>query len=142
MPWSCALALLLSPGLPQEQGPAFVVQNPADAPRTEIVRVSMPFPRGRHRQLRLARIPQQDHEADACVVPLMLWPDGSIAVAQLQVRIHLGARERRRFKVQPAPGRCPDPGKDVAWHYDRLSQALPLFTEVQDPWGQTYRARS
>ncbi len=141
MPWSCALAVLLPPGLPQEQGPAFVVQNPADAPRTEIVRVSMPFPRGRHRQLRLARIPQQDREADACVVPLMLWPDGSIAVAQLQVRIHLGARERRRFKVQPAPGRCPDPGKDVAWYYDRLSQALPLFTEVQDPWGQTYRAR-
>ncbi|MHC4918545.1 MAG: hypothetical protein ACYTKC_03020 [Planctomycetota bacterium] len=149
MSWSCVLAVLLSQELPQElprkqtrePTPAFVVANPADTPRTEILRVSVPFRRGSHKQLHRARIPQEHGEEDAAAVPLVRWPDGSIALAQLQVRVHLGAKERRRFLVRPGQGPCPDPGGEVPWHYDELGKALPLFTEVQDPWGQTYRAR-
>jgi len=147
MLWSCVLAVLLPQGVSRERAeeqakkpaPAFTVHNPADTPRTEIVRVSMPFPRGAHSQLQHATV--EDGKQDAALVPLMRWPDGSIAVAQLQVRVHLGAGERRRLVVQPAKGPCPDPGAEVPWHYDRLAKAPPLFTEVQDPWGQTYRAR-
>lgn len=152
MLWSCVVAVLLPQGVEasQEPVPAFAVHNPADRPRTEIVRVSMPFPRGAYRHLGHARVRQvggqegkagNDGGRDAALIPLMRWPDGSIALAQVQVRVHLGARERRRFLVQPTAGPCPDPGDEVSWPYDLLSKAPPLFTEVQDPWGQTYRAR-
>ena len=115
MLWCCAALLLLPP----QPEPVFVVANPSNVARTEVIRVSVPFPRGAHRELSRARV----GDADAACVPLVRWPDGSLAVVQLHARVRLAPRERLRLTVEPRAGPCPDParsdrGPEARWHFE------------------------
>lgn len=124
MPWFAA-ALLLAP-----QQPAFVVHNPSAVPRRETLRVSMPLPQGRWRKLGTARI--AGHAAP--LVPLVHWGDGSVAVVQIQPRLELAPRQRRRVLVELSDEEA-RPGEVAA------PPPVPrVHTELEDPWGTVYRA--
>ena len=133
---SCALALLRA--TPQEQDAPRVerrlaVTNPSDHARRQIVRASVPFARG---ELRDAASVAIDGEL-AFAVPLLRWPDGSVAVLQAHFALELSALESRSLSVTPAaaPAAAPPPG---SWPFE---DGLPLYTEVADPWGQVYTAK-
>ena len=119
---------------PQE--PAFVVRNPSAAARNELVRASLPLPRGRFEKLPWVRVAGDWTPT----VPLIRWPDGSLAVVQLQPRIALAPGQQRRFRVDLAPAQEP-PAAPRPAVFPVLQGGLPLETELTDPWGAVYRAR-
>ena len=133
-PWDIitSMAWLVPLILVAPQGPVFVVQNPSPVPRHELVRTSLPLPRGRYPELEWVEV-----AGDAApVVPLVRWPDGSLAVVQVQARVRLGAGETKKFTVQPQVGALPrKEGGSWFWPDD-----LALHTELEDPWGKKYLA--
>ena len=157
-----ALALLLfqDPGQGAETVPApsFSVENLTTQPRREIVLASVPLPPGRVHVLRSARVthrlevplarsgaePMAAQASERVVgelvpaVPLMRWPDGSVSLMQVQVPVSMGPRSRLILAVQP--GREGETAPAPAGEFP-VGHSLPLFTEVEDPWGGVYRAR-
>jgi hypothetical protein len=127
MPWLASLFL----ALPQE--PAILVKNPATANRDEVVRASLPLPRGRFKTLPWVKVGGKW----APTVPLVRWSDGSLAVVQLHPRVTLPAGARRRFKVELTPEGQPG-NEALAWP---LQGDIPIHTELEDPWGNVFRAR-
>ncbi len=125
------LALCASFAGPQGDSAAVTVTNPAPAPRTELIRVSVPWPRGAHAELPAVRI---GADVAPCAV-LERWADGSVALAQAHTRIRLGPAETRELPVEPVAAAA---GEDGPW---RWPAELPIETEVVDPWGQRFVAR-
>jgi hypothetical protein len=117
----------------------FWVANPSSVRREEILRVSLPFPRGAVAEL--SGVEVDGAAADA--VPLVRWPDGSVAVAQAHVPVRLAPGQRRRLVATAASGAATPSGRaDPArerWPLRDVPQSLR--TEVEDPWGQVYVAR-
>lgn len=129
--------LLLASVLVIPQAPAFVVENRAMVSREEVVRVSLPLPKGRYQDF--AGLVVMGRWAPA--VPLVRWPDGSLAVVQLQPRVKVKAGVRRRIVLDPETVRASaPPATDDAptWY---LQDELPLRLELIDPWGTVYQAR-
>ena len=112
--------------------PAVVIENPAPIDRQEIVAFSLPLPRGAHRDLRRARV----DGAPAACAPLIRWPDRSVAVARVHVRLELPANSRRVLAVEPLPGDFE--AQEAVWPWP---EQLPLETELEDPWGRRFVAR-
>ncbi len=106
----CLAGILLL--LPQT--PGFVVENRASTEREELVRASLPLPRGRFRDLAFVEV----DGGRAPTTPLVTWPDGSLALVQIHARVRLAAGERRRFAVVLPPGTpliCgTSPGSDIS----------------------------
>jgi len=80
-------------------------------------------------------------DAPAHWVPLLRWPDGSLALVQLQWREQLRAEERWRLPVRMTPSAAepePAPAFEGAspWPED-----LPVRFEVVDPWQGVHVAR-
>jgi hypothetical protein len=114
--------------------PIVCIENFAPIDLERWWRVSFPFPRGTQTgELDGLRI----GDAAAHVLPLVRWPDRSVAVAQLQFRARLPAGAKRAWPVTwgtaaAEPVELPPP---------RMPAPLPLFTETEDAWGRVYRAR-
>lgn len=120
--------------------PALHLHNPAAVPQSGVLRASFPLPRHwAARSLRGLRV----GESPAYSVPLLRWPDGSLAVVQLQWHADLaaGAAERVMVHCEPDPGDAKDSMEPPAIAEDKWPKQLPLRTEVVDPWGRTYVAR-
>lgn len=124
------LAATLSISLAQPP-PTVVLRDEGKEPRLEIVQAALPFPRGMLREPRVASV----EGAPAALVPLLHWPDGSIALAQLHVELELPGTARRELVVAlpPTPPRFPEA---AAWP----EAAWQLRAEVVDPFGQRYTA--
>jgi hypothetical protein len=73
-------------------------------------------------------------------VTLLRWPDGSTAVAQAHVPVVLGPREARRLRIAPVPEAAAHPHWPGEWPL-AAGADLPLWTEVEDPWGTVFAAR-
>ncbi|MBK8980210.1 MAG: hypothetical protein IPM29_30280 [Planctomycetes bacterium] len=131
-----ALLLALTCPAPQEPGPvesweprpAVVVRNPDGQPRTELLRVSVPWPRGALRELRAARI--GDDVAPA--VTLMRWSDGSVRVAQVHPSVTLSPGETL-LRVEPAADRAAGAAS--------FARTPAFRVELVDPFGRTFAAR-
>jgi hypothetical protein len=129
--------LLFVSALLLQQAPAFTVENRARLSRDEVVRVSIPLPKGRYKKF--AGLEVLGRWAPA--VPLVRWSDGSLAVVQLQPRIAIPAGSRRRIVLDPKAVKAVAPvvdGEPPSWY---LEGALPLRLELMDPWGESYQAR-
>lgn len=128
--------LMLVSALLVPQSPAFVVENRAVVSREEIVRVSLPLPKGRFQSF--AGLEVMGRWAPA--VPLIRWPDGSLALVQLQPRIAIkpGLRRRIVLDFDTVRGAAPAAAGSPRWH---LQDALRLRLELTDPWGSVYQAR-
>ena len=155
---SMSLLLVLATLLPQEpveatsprpgplQQPVELI-NPSPVAREGLVFCSVPFARGVLRS----------HLADSAIAvvvglpsgavraparPLMRWPDGSLALIQVQVHCAFKAAERLPATVEPvldeAGVACAAPARD---HDPAVLLPLPLWTEVVDPWNRTYRSQ-
>lgn len=130
---ACLVLGPLSPG-PQELVRHLTANNPSDHDRRQIVRASLPFARG---EVRDARHVEVDGEV-AHAVPLVRWPDGSIAVLQAHFALELSAMQSRSLRVLPVGAPAVAPAAPGDWPFEG---SLPLYTEVCDPWGQVYTAR-
>lgn len=118
------------------QGDASVtIRNRSPQPRHETVRFSVPFARGEVRDLQSVRI----GETDAAAVPLLRWPDGSVAVAQAHARLAFAAGERRQLSIGATAPTAAAADGAVANEFSVVS--LPMRTEVEDAWGRVYTAR-
>src|SRR5690606_17884366 len=125
-------ALLLQPGPPE---PAVIVHNSAAQPLRQLVRVSVPWPRGALADVRRVRL----GDTEGSAVPLVRWPDGSVAVAQVRATLALGPLETVRLAVEPRRAAETAPDAD----FDALERILraALRTELVDPFGRIYHAR-
>ncbi|MSR39929.1 MAG: hypothetical protein EXS02_13955 [Planctomycetes bacterium] len=151
-----SVAMLLSLGLflphaQEEASPARVqVINQAPVTRTMVVNMSVPFARG----LLPAELPGDGREVPIDVVvrgagaerqvpglPLLRWPDGSIAVLQVQARCTVAASTTVDLQVTPVRNTV---GKAVAAvateHHPALVLPVSLWTELVDSWGRVLRA--
>ena len=123
---------------PQGDGaaPTFTVANAGSSPRSEIVRVSIPLHRESwQRGVALVEVRPVDggDGVVGAVHTLLSWPDGSPSVVQVQARLRLPPHQVRRFTVSPAPK-----GAEVSGGVFP-DGALPLWTELEDPWGRLWR---
>jgi hypothetical protein len=143
------LALLL-PQSESAHGVRVRIANPAPVARTLVVPMSVPFPLG---SLPAAAAVAGREPVIACTVrgagkertapglPLMRWPDGSIAVLQVHARCELTANREAEVEVLPQRG-----GDGVALpiakepHRPLLTTPLLLWVEVLDPWDRVLRA--
>ncbi len=123
-----------------QQPVEFEVQSAAPLARRAVVRVSLPFARG---VLPSAGAVVLDVDPPGTppwpARPLLCWPDGSIAVLQAHVRLELPARGVLHAVARPvdrAPGLPGPPPPDSSG-----PALVPVWTEVEDPWGRTYVAR-
>ncbi len=114
------------------QSPAVLVSNPGSSPRQEVLRISMPWPRGQHQELAAVKVAG----VQAPCVPLLRWPDGSLALVQIHTRVRLAAGAQQRLLVEPLQQAVEEPA-----FAQTLPAQLPLFSEVEDPWGRVYRAK-
>lgn len=146
----CALALAQSAAV--SLGPATMVHvvNAAPATRTGMVLMSVPFARGElpctaatAREPVLAVQWSCGGEVETVpAVPLLRWCDGTIAVLQVHARVHVPAGAEVRGSVRPCldadgaalPRRTGD-------RPSLLPPTLPVWTEVEDPWGRVAVAR-
>ncbi len=138
----------------QQQDPEGVrwsASSGADVAQEQVAFVSLPFAPG---ELRAAAgsgacafvvgRDGADDGADAATWParpLLHWPDGSIAVAQLQAKVRLQPRETAAFR---AVALRDQDGAAQPWrsagHRPLLPSPLPIWTELVDPWGRVLRA--
>src|SRR5262249_5021186 len=119
--------------------------------RTGTVLASVPLPRGALRGgapgalLAVDIAAEQDGKTVAVdtapAVPLLRWPDGSIAL--LQAALAVPVPPRATVRVVATRGATAD-GEAApfahAAHHALVPTPLPLWTELLDPWGRVYRA--
>lgn len=114
--------------------------------RRGIVPVSVPFARGvlrpPARELPVATEVAIGGRAIAAPgLPMLRWPDGSIALLQVQPRVEVPAGATIAATVRVL---LDEPGRARAFaagpHRSLVREPLPLWTEVFDPWGTRYRA--
>ncbi|GAB4154428.1 MAG: hypothetical protein Fur0037_23070 [Planctomycetota bacterium] len=151
--WLIALAVQTPEGQPA-LGPACAVRILNEAPigRTHVVVTTLPFARGE------IRLPAAGPKAvprvvrvscamagTATEVPAVIsssWPDGTIAWLHAHVKTDVPARGSARAVLRPildAEGRalpCDPPATASPIPAD-----LPIWTEVEDPWGRIAVAR-
>lgn len=129
-------------------GPAAPVHvvNGAPSARAQMVSVSVPFAPGElpcgpataGREVVLqAEWTSADDRALVPAVPLLRWRDDSVAVLQVSVRVHVPANGELVGSVRPCldaagfgAAASPTPTPSL------LPATLPLWTEVEDPWGR------
>jgi hypothetical protein len=75
--------------------PRFEIENPAGEERTETMRVSIPFPEGMVQDLSAVGVAGRA----TAWLPLQLWPDGSIRVAQAQFTDDFPASATKTYEV-------------------------------------------
>jgi hypothetical protein len=127
---SCLLALALAAA--QGPQPVVHVRNPGTVEFDGVLPVSVPWPRGALKSLQAARVGADVAPVDV----LMRWPDQSVAVAQLWVRVRLAAGEQQQLLVEPVDTEpAPDDADEHAFEGE-----LALRTVVVDPWGREYCA--
>lgn len=150
-----ALALLALPAVAQSSAASARVRvaNVAAAEQDRVVVASVPFSRG---ALTLPAAQSlcavEAVEVDAATSqpiegaplsgigsPMLRWPDGSVALLSAQWRMRIAAASSRSFVVRALPVAegaqfAPTP------HRSALPDALPIWTELVDPWGRQLRA--
>lgn len=124
------VVLLVASLAPQEVAPRVVLSNPDVVAREELVRIPMPWPRGAVRDVAAVSV----GERVAPCVPLVRWSDGSVAVAQIHMRVALGPREELVLPVEVADGASLDPF-DAPF---AMPVEMPLELRLVDPWGRTF----
>ncbi|MFK7739309.1 MAG: hypothetical protein AB8H80_03215 [Planctomycetota bacterium] len=75
----------------------FSVDNRANEDRTETVTVSVPFPEGGYQPTALDDMVVNGHQT--AWLPLQLWPDGSVKVAQAQFTDEVEASEKKSYEI-------------------------------------------
>ena len=156
---AAALAITLHAHLVAQAGPpasaVLRVANAASVEQDRVVIASAPFARG---QLRMAEgatacaivaeevdpldfQQRRDVRIDGAGLPMMFWPDGSVALLSVHWRARIAASSARAFVVQPKVGadRVAMPLAPSA-HRSALPDALPIWTELVDPFGRVLRA--
>jgi hypothetical protein len=115
------------------------VRNPGPVAHSCVLTASLPLPRQWGARaladLHVGAAPAQQR-------PLLRWPDGSLAVVQVQWHAVLPAGYDERVVVRCVP-RSDAPPAEAApapREADPWPAPLPLHAEVIDPWGRTYRA--
>jgi hypothetical protein len=133
--------------LPQLPAVEVELHNEAPVARAGIALTSLPLPRGALRTAADATTFASvlvEHGAEqslAPALPLVRWPDGSIAVLQVHAHVSLAASSRDRARMTPR--RAEDGsalGIVVRPHRPRIELPLPLWTELLDAWGRVHRA--
>jgi len=137
--------------LPQQPGVPVDLVNPATVARTGTVLASLPLPRGALRGGAPGALLAVDVAAErdgkmvtvdtAPAVPLLRWPDGSIALLQAALAVPVAPRATVRVVATPRVGADGAAAPLLATaHRALLPWPLPLWTELLDPWGRVYRA--
>ena len=75
----------------------FKVTNEASTARTETIRASVPFPKGSYTTAQLANLAISGHQT--AWLPLQLWADGTVKVAQAQFTDELQAGQSKTYTV-------------------------------------------
>ncbi len=71
--------------------------------------------------------------------PMLRWPDGSVALLSAQWRLRIAASTERVFSVRALHAVLGAPFVPPP-HRSALPDALPIWTELVDPWGRLLRA--
>ena len=131
-----SLALLAAP--PQEPdatlpAPRIHVDEPASVSRDGLVTVSVPWPRGAHREVDAVVVGERTGRATT----VLRWPDGSVRLSRVHVVLPVPAGGAD-FALGPvtvdAARDAPAVPVPTAW------DVLPLRFEVADPWGRVFVA--
>lgn len=147
--------LALAALLPVPQAPSVAVDlvNPAPLARRDIALVSVPFAPGELKSPAAAPAgpfavavtpsdpPAEPTPAVAPALPMLRWPDGSIALLQVALQETVAASATHRVVVTPRRDGdgCAEPWPPTSPR-PLLREPLPLWTEVADPWGRVFRA--
>ena len=162
-PFAAAILLCAPFALAQSKEPAGVrvrVENPAGAAQERVVAAAVPFARGTLRlegaqkltTITAREIVEGDEAAEGAGksdgvelqgvgVPTLRWPDGSVALVSAQWRVAVPQGAVRTFAVDVVrkDGAVAAPFT-AAPHRLLVPEALPLHTELVDPWGRVLRA--
>jgi hypothetical protein len=115
----------------------FAVTNGAATPRTETIRASVPFPFTGYPESALANLIVSGHQT--AWLPLQLWADGTVKVAQAQFTDTLQPNERKTYVVARD-----EPALTGAFQRNNwVAQAWPgveIGAEVRDTFQVPYRA--
>lgn len=149
-----AAALFQVPGGPESaegpEGPqtrcraAFV--NPAPVPHQGIACCSLPLVRGvlpaaADAAVFAVAVGAREDSRVAPAVPLLRWPDGSLALLQVHVECEVPGHGELLLELEPL--RAADGSARVlrpALHAGTPELPLPLHVELLDPWRRCYRA--
>jgi hypothetical protein len=114
----------------------FAVTNTAATERTETIRASVPFPETGYPQSALANLVVSGHQT--AWVPLQLWADGSVKVAQAQFTDVLQPNERKLYVVARDEPALTNPFQRNNW-VGAAWNGVEFGAEVRDTFQVPYR---
>lgn len=121
--------------------PVIELHSRGQAPERQLVRASLPWPKGERRFQRSLAVRWQDREGDPIVVdsvPLLFWPDGSVRVEQLHLDLDVPPG-RSELSCELVPDGEPASIEDT---WPLVADGVPsLHFELLDPWERVYQAR-
>lgn len=117
--------------------PRFTVENTHDGARTDTVLASVPFPKGMISDLTAVGVAGRA----TAWLPLQLWADGSVRVAQAQFTDDFAAEETKSYEVVRDVTPLSGGFQPNAW-VDRNGRDLRLAVRVRDTHGKAYRAEA
>jgi hypothetical protein len=112
----------------------FRVANEASVERTEVLRASVPFPRGGYQSL--ANLVVSGFQT--AWLPLQYWPDGSVKLAQAQFTDTLAPQETKTYRIARDEPAATGPFVRNSW-VSQVGTNLQLGAEVRDTFNVTYR---
>jgi hypothetical protein len=115
----------------------FKVTNEAATARTETIRAAVPFPKGGYDPQQLATLGVSGHQT--AWLPLQLWADGTVKVAQAQFTDELQAGQSKTYTIARDVQALTGGFVRNAW----VAEAMPLLTfgaEVRDTFQTPYRS--
>jgi hypothetical protein len=115
----------------------FKVTNEASTARTETIRASVPFPKGSYTTAQLANLAISGHQT--AWLPLQLWADGTVKVAQAQFTDELQAGQSKTYTVASGVQALAGGFVRNAW-VAQAAATLEFGAEVRDTFQVPYRA--
>ena len=92
--FSLCLGLPAAVAAQADPQPVLELHSASEEPERQLVRASLPWPKGERRLERSLAVRWADEEGDPLVVdsaPLLFWPDGSVRVEQLHLDLDVPA---------------------------------------------------
>ena len=131
------------PGLPPGNGDPlpttldFSVVNDSAFERTETMKASMPFPEGQYQPSELDQMIVSGHKT--AWLPLQLWPDGSVKVAQAQFTDLLDPGEAKAYELARNANAAVSPFVRNPW-VAQFAGSFDIGAEVRDTYNVPYRS--
>ncbi len=114
----------------------FSVKNESTTARTETILASVPFPEGGYPESQLANLVVSGHQTSW--LPLQLWADGKVKVAQAQFTDTLAAGQQKDYVIARDEPALSGAFTRNSW-VQQLAANIELGAEVRDTFQVSYR---